>query len=276
MGGHVLHSWVLHRFVPFYSDDFVIDQCSHVPAGEIGVATGIELRIHPDRVVRMLHGVSMWTMLAPSGIVPRECVLRGHWKPRDDTGQEPVPVTVVIDTAFSPVPCLRARLPVGIINRKLEVQAERKWRKTREWFLGHYEEISRASFRYARISSETNRLGSPVHRTLFFDAAGEYQLRLEDSLLKASSTAHVSQLSGAAEMDFRRSISGVEITYEARINSLKAAVDNLAPWAEVRVAENLRKSFEKSLNRQKNKDKLRGKHFAAWFPFDANVDIVFE
>lgn len=185
------------------------------------------------------------------------------------------PGRILIDDAVTQ-PLIRVRIPRSALNGLLtasDILGRR--RKRKEWALGHYEIRSIKSFDTLRVHSVPVAPGTVVtERKILAEATGRVRYKLDENLLDVRTTADVRKMSIEGTLDVRRDNPAVLVlSYRVRITDLKGDFNNVAPTLDKQISEKLRESFEKSLNKEKNRHKLARMRFPPWIPLDANVDI---
>ncbi|MBA4388566.1 MAG: hypothetical protein C0404_11330 [Verrucomicrobia bacterium] len=238
---------------------------------------GIMLTIGTSQLRTALKGSlpGTWWML-PRGIIRDRILLEGRWMPRGVKmpRNEGIPVYLAVDDSAGPHPQLVGRYHASALNAILKDEEAFNLRQTEDWVLGQYELVYQIFFDTLTVTSDDEVDAAPIaHRQLKFFATGNVNLKFNDLFLSASATARVSPFNGAFDLRFSRDDDGVIVQYDARIDSLKADVNNLAPWADEKISKELRKSLLKSLNRKKKKDRLAEDRFPSWIPLDVKVDI---
>lgn len=275
--GYLLAYRILPAVLPLnVGGDCVVDSIrmqTVMPECEKGLLLVVGTR-HLKAAFKGTFPATWW--LFPRGIIRDKVLISGRWSPSglkmpDKSG---MPLYISIDDSVGPHPKLSGRYPASGLNEVLKDEEAFNLRQTDEWALGAYELLYKITFDTAHIFSDTEVGSVPVEkRALNFDATGKVQLQFRETILNVSATADVLEFKGGYDVKFTPGDRGLILKYDARIDALRADVRNLAPWADEKISKELRRSLQKSMNRQKKKDQLAKQRFPSWLPTDILVDI---
>lgn len=238
--------------------------------------TGIILTVHPDRLKEDIEKAYPAARKLPPGILKNVTSLRGFWTPEDVDLSEvgKIPLSIVLDRGIGLRPHLNCSFPASSFNRFVATEFAGKLSRKREYFLGHYNMSYEPTFHTLDIHSEAETPVEPIEeRRLIVNATGRVRFWFDDDLLKARATGKVKRLNGAFDIGIIRDAEGIGIKYDADISELDLSVDNLAPWGEKWLAEDLRNSMDRSLNKEKKKRRFAEKRFPPWIPLDLIVEF---
>ncbi len=273
----VAGGWLLQHVMPRYlprdlDDGFVITQvtledCPLVPD------RGLRLSISPSRLRRLLRDVSPLFRLLPPGLIREDVVLRGLWLPEKASPQHALPITVSCNGEAGDAPWAVFRFPVDDLNALLKAELAEEWRETEDYILGSYDINQRVWFRTLSIQSEDAPRGLPDAPIRFtIGASGKLRYNFEDGIIDATVSAKVKRLNGTVEFLPVRHKDGIGFEYACRIETLDIAVDNMAPWLERKVADELKDSIERSLNKRRKREKYQRMRLPHWTPLNLVVD----
>lgn len=268
---------VLARFFLPYSphETVEITECRFKGSSDLP-DTGIILTIHPDRLKENIEEAYPAARKLPPGILKNLTSLRGFWTPEDVdlSGVGKIPVSIVLDRGIGWRPHLSCSFPASDFNKMVATQFAGKLTKRREYFLGHYNMSYEPTFHTLDIHSEAEIPVEPIQRRrLLVNATGRVRFWFDDDLLKARATGKVKRLTGAFDIGIIRDDEGIGISYHADISELDLSVNNLAPWGEKWLAEDLRNSMDRSINKEKKRRRFAEKRFPAWIPLDLIVEF---
>ncbi len=237
---------------------------------------GVTLLLNPKRANTILKGaLPLAHRFLPPGIFVHGFNMQCLWMPHGekDSSMGVIPLWVVIDRNAGYEPVLKGRMPVDEINRYLKEDMEEGLTSREKWILGHYDIIYKISFESMRILSGTGINAAGGHRKLSLLADGQVRIKFDDKPISARATAKVKELKVEVDMTFIPRDDKFALSYEARVTGLKLNVNNMLPWGDKRIAESLRKSLEKSLNRRKNKERAMKLRIPGWAARDMIVDL---
>ena len=276
----VIGRFIVSRVAPML---LPLDLGSGITVTSVGAASPpadaggmLQLTARPHRVRQMLRESVPFTRFLPPGLLGHGLRLNGVWHP-SGAGlpvTNSVALSIVLDFRAPANPHLEGRYPVQDFNKLVRYQYAEKLTRERDWFLGSYDFTWKPEFNTLRIESERGPVErNATRRTLAVNGTGRVRLIFDDDAFKLSVRPRVRNLKGAIDVEVIRHGDGLGLAYDARIHELGVDVKNLAPWADNKVEERLRSSLERSLNRQKKKDRMARKRFPAWLPTDTTVDF---
>ena len=245
------------------------ERISETPAGMV-------LTIHPDRLKQDMLMAYPALRRLPPGTFQHIRSIHGFWRPEDDdlSGTLEIPIAIVCDPDTGWQPRLACSMPASEFNRIIATEFEGKLTRKREYFLGHYKMSYEPAFHTLEIHSENSTPDKPIEsRRLMVSATGKVRFWFDDDLLKARATGKVKELRGSFDIGIVHDDEGIGISYDANISELDMSVDNLAPWGEKWLAEDLKSSMHKSLNKERKKRKLAEKRFPSWLPLDLDIEF---
>jgi len=184
-----------------------------------------------------------------------------------------MPVRIVTDRR-SVQPKVRCILPLDVVNEYLASDEVMDALSSKEeYFLGSYEIFYKIELDELRVFSDDRDLNPPVtRRDLKCEAKGKVRIKIIENIGRPSVEGKIRKLTGKISVDVGRDEKGVFFSYRADIDRISLNVDNVMGLADDVLAEKLRKSWEKSLNKEKKRVKFSARRFPEWIP----VDIVFE
>ena len=237
---------------------------------------GVTLLLNPARAEDIVRGaLPIASRVLPPGIFVHGFNIQCIWMPHGekDSSMGVIPLWIVIDRNSGYEPVLKGRMPVNEINRYLKEDLEEGLTSREEWFFGHYEVIYQISFNSMRILSDTGVNAADGRRKLSLLADGKVRIKYDDKPISARTTADVHELRVEVDLTFIPRDDKFALSYEARVTELNMNVNNMLQWGDKRVAESLRKSLEKSMNRRKNKERAMKLKIPAWAARDMIVDL---
>ena len=273
--GYVILRWIIPRLLPRAAgSDIEIASVVFDSRPDPGEA-GIIFSVSPRKLRFLLKQAFRWGVLFPRGLLRDGTVLKGYWVPREFylPPDNRVPLSLVID-AGADKPVLSCRYPAEHVNRVMEGPVAEALRETEDYFLGSYDTIYYIRFYTLHIYSEAPPGQSEIlRRTLQVDATGRVRVKVEENLISLRNTGKVKTLAGKIDFDIQRDIWGIHLCHNADIKDLVIDFHNTAPWLDKYFSRKLRKSWEKSLNKEKKKRKLAKNALPSWVPLDLTVDI---
>jgi hypothetical protein len=237
---------------------------------------GLRVVMNPDRLRRDLCATDWRYRLIPPGIFNQKRVLSGGWSPRTYTNalNGPIPFEVVFDNAAPWRPQASMQLPAAEFNRVLSQRMGDRLSSREDYVFGHYDLMQDPEFDALTISSETVPSAVPIQRRqLHVSATGSLRVRVEDGPLAIQSTANVKELAGTIDIDVLRDEAGLGFRHRVTIKVLRLSMDNVPPWLERVIAERLRDSMERSLNRKKKRERVSKRRYPTWIPLDIALTI---
>lgn len=236
---------------------------------------GLVLTIGSDRLRKIMHGAFCISRLFPPGLIRDGMVLKGSWMPdkfRLPEGNR-LPFMIVIDDDTRH-PGLVFRYPAAAVNELMKDEIAEALRSEEEYILGTYNIIYYITFQTLRIYSEEQDLDTAIQaRLLICDATGKVRFKFEENLLDLRATGRVKKLRGRFDIRVIRDDEGIGFSYKVKIEELDIDVHNLANWGDRRVSKKLRRSWEKSLNKEKKQKRLAKVRLPEWVPLDLVVDF---
>ncbi len=269
--------WGLVRFsMPWELDDgFRVDGVEAAPDERAG-DTGIYLALSTDRARAITRQAWAWWWILPPGLLRDGLVVRGSWDPEDlDLPEGRIPVVILLrEEAVQPA--LTVRYPAESFNELVRSGQIEKIRlhDRDEYEFGHYEMFYRPTFTSFRLQSIDVSEDTPVSvRRFEYACTGRLGIKLEENILTARTEGKVKDLRGRATVEFIRDEGGLGFAYDVTIDRMDVNIKNLASFLDDVVAEKLRKSMLRSMNRRKKKERLARKRFPPWIPVDTTVDV---
>ncbi len=275
----IVGNWLLlrvgPRFLPHDLDDgFVItrvaiDDCPLVPN------RGLCVSMSPNRLRRLLRDVSLLSVLLPPGIIQEDVVVYGQWLPEKASPEHALPIILSCNNEAGDAPWAVFRFPVDDLNQLLKVELADEWRETEDYIFGTYDLNQRVWFRTLSVQSEDAPRGLPDAPVRFtIGATGKLRYNFEDGIIDATVSAKVKRLNGTVEFRPVRHKNGIGFEYECRVDELSIAVDNMAPWIERKLADELKDSIERSLNKRRKREKYERMRLPLWTPLNLVVDVA--
>ena len=274
--GLLLRKAVLPRFAPRkLGSSFMIYSFGDTARFE-HETRGITLMLNPERAADMLKGAyPSASRFMPPGLIGDGFRAECMWLPNGEKASSMgmIPIWVVVDRSVGYEPVLKGRMPLAEVNRYLDEDMKDGLVSTEEWIFGHYTLIYNISFEHMRIFSDTGSELTQNKRKLRLYADGRVQIKFDDEPVSARTTAKVKELTAEIDMTFVPRGDEYALSYEAKVTNLRLNVNNMLKWGDDKVAESLRKSLEKSLNRRKNKERALKLKIPEWAPRDIIVDL---
>jgi|LSQX01.2.fsa_nt_gb hypothetical protein len=273
--------WLLRPLVllalPRLSDDVTIFY--HGRAEVADPAMGAVLDVSEPRLRKLAHDLLGWKAgLIPPGLIPQSYAFSGNVRFTLDDETEPaeVPLVVRIKPGLK-APELRVRLPSDLANESLDYDGSFTSRsKRRKYILGHYETNHRIKFDTVKLSSRLTdkELKRPVtFRRIAGEATGTVRFKVKENIGSAGITAHVRRMELRCDLEFKRYLDGISLSYKITIPKLDANITHMAPMFEGRPVEELRKLLEESMGRPRKLERLARKRFPNGIPLDVAVEI---
>ena len=237
---------------------------------------GVAVVISSDRLRRVLREASVFSVLVPPGVVRDGFICRGAWFPEDrkEGNDLSIPVVFMVDDGIGDRPLLYGRYPAREFNNLGRDELAHKLTREKDWVLGHYDLTYRPTFYTLSVRSIDDPPEQPVrNRRLAVSCTGKVRFIFEDNLADARATARVRKLDGTLDFRAFRDHEGVGFIYSADIDVLDANVHNMAPWADEKISKELRRSWERSLNRRRRRKRFARKRIPAWVPLDTRIDL---
>ena len=205
--------------------------------------------------------------------------MAGEVRIRLDEETEPawVPFVANIDPAAKH-PALLVRLPSDMLNAALDYEDSiANKSKEHDYALGHYTLVHSLRFDTMTLHSPYDGRKPVTYRRVQGSATGQVRFRLEENWFDARTTARVKRMELRCDLDFKKYVDGIALSYKITIPKLEADINNLAPMFERKPTEAIRKALEKSLARPKNLERLARKRLPLYVPLDIDLDVeVFE
>lgn len=241
-------------------------------------ATGAVLRVSAPRLLQMAHEALGWKALAiPPGTIPEWLTIAATVRVRlnDEAAEVWMPVVVRILPDL-PAPHLSVRLPSDMVNEALDYEGSFAHReKMHRYSLGRYNLIHTLRFDTVSLKSEVDRRyrDAVTFRRIDGFATGQVRFRFEENLFDARTTAQVRRMNLRCDLDFRKYVDGIALSYKITIPKLDADIRNLAPMFEGAPVEAIRKALEDSIARPKNLEKLARRRLPMYIPLDTELDV---
>lgn len=241
---------------------------------------GVVLTISSGRLREIIDSALPFARLLPPGMIRDGMALRGAWMPDEFrlADRSSLPLMLLVSDEIGVHPRIVGRYPAEHINRLLKQDVVWKSESEEEWILGHYDLCQELTFEACHLYSEEEDLVFPVEkRRLILKAAGKVRYKVKDDFAgihsSARATARVKELRGRIDITIVRDKKGVGFSCNAKVDVLKADFHNVAPVLDGQISEKLRKSLEKSFNRQRKRERFAKKRVPRWAPCDVIVDI---
>ena len=243
-------------------------------------ATGIVARVSAERLERFAVEALGWrAWLIPPKTLPERFSVAGEVRIRLDEETEPawVPFVANIDPAAKH-PALLVRLPSDMLNAALDYEDSiANKSKEHDYALGHYTLVHSLRFDTMTLHSPYDGRKPVTYRRVQGSATGQVRFRLKENWFDARTTARVKRMELRCDLDFKKYVDGIALSYKITIPKLEADINNLAPMFERKPTEAIRKALEKSLARPKNLERLARKRLPLYVPLDIDLDVeVFE
>ncbi len=277
--GGFVGDWALQhgvpRFLPLELDDgFVVTHVS-IEDSPLVPEKGLCVSIAPRKLRRLLRNISPLAMLLPPGLIREDVVLHGKWVPEKASPKHTLPITISCNGEAGAAPWVVFRYPVDDLNALLKAELAEEWRETESYIFGTYDLNQRIWFRTLSVQSEDaprSLPDTPVRFTI--NTTGRLRYNFEDGIIDATVSARIKRLDGALEFRPVYHKDGIGLEYQCNIESLVIAVDNMAPWIERKLADELKDSMERSMNKRRKKEKFSRMRLPHWTPFNVVVDIT--
>ncbi len=237
---------------------------------------GIILMMNPDRAKEVLRGaLPIASRYLPPGLFGDGFRGQCMWLPHGekDSSMGMIPIWLVIDASVGYEPILKGRMPVDEVNKYLAEDMGNSLSSREEWVFGHYDLIYRITFEEMRILSDMGAEMGDNRRKLRIYADGKVRIKFDDDPISARTTAKVKELTAEIDLTFVPRDDKYALAYEAKVTELRLNVNNMLKWGDDKVAEKLRKSLEKSMNRKKNKERGMKLRIPEWAARDMIIDI---
>ncbi len=243
-------------------------------------ATGIVLRVNAPRLKKLAYEALGWKAYAiPPGTIPERFAVTGSIRVLldDEAAEAWVPFVLNIQSVTSH-PHLSVRLPSDLVNQALLYEGSFAHKdKKKKYALGHYNIIHSLRFDTATLHSAPDGKRPITFRKIDGYATGEVRFKLKENLFRARTSARVRRMDLKCDLDFRRYVDGIALSYKITIPKLDANISNLASMFESGPIEAIRKALEDSIARPRNLEKLSRKRLPHYIPLDLEIDIeVFE
>lgn len=237
-------------------------------------AMGAVLLVSETRLRKLAEDFLGWkAWLIPPGLVPDRYAVSGtvQVKFKEDAESVPLPFVVrVTPDAISPI--LSARLPSDLFNKSLDFEGSFTSReKGHEYAMGHYKTVQQISFETAQLTSELSdkeRKRPITRRVLSGYATGKVRFKVKENIGNASLSAKVRRMDLRCDMDFKKYVDGLSLSYKVTVPKLDADINNVAPLFEGRLTESLRGILEESMSRPKSIERLARKRLPLGLPLD--------
>ena len=241
-------------------------------------ATGVVVRVSAERLERFAAEALGWrSALIPPKTLPERYSAAGEVRIRLDDETEPawVPFVANIDPGAEH-PALLVRLPSDMLNAALAYEDSfANKSKEHDYALGHYTLVHALRFDTMTLHSPYDGRKPVTHRRVQGTATGQVRFRLEENWFDARTTARVKRMELRCDLDFKRYVDGIALSYKITLPKLEADIKNLAPMFESKPTEAIRKALEKSLARPKNLERMARKRLPLYIPLDIDLDVEF-
>jgi hypothetical protein len=246
--------------------------------------TGLRATVAMHRLGPMLHGVHWAGYLVPPGFLRNGMVLRGSYALRGG-GSRPVagclPFEVRLDRLKGDPPRVVFKCPADLFNALVAETKDEDLRSEARWVLGHVDLVQQIEFRALRIAAQPAPTDHDLvgRRVLEFQATGRTRYRVEEQILRTNATldlrttVRIRDLAGRIVLDIEKVPGGSRLQGRAYVDVVRADVNRVAPWLDRSISEQLRESFERSLNRTRNRKKVERLFLPDWAPLDLDIDI---
>ena len=240
---------------------------------------GAVLMISEPRLRGLAKDFLGWkALLIPPNFMPQSYTVAGEINvPLEEPAAQvwfPVVVRIVPDT---PAPKLSVRAPSDLVNAALSFDGSFANReKQHKYSLGHYKTIHQLIFDTVSMTSvlTEKELKRPItHRRISGYATGKVKLKIKENIGNASITARVRRMDMRCDLEFKKYMDGIAMSYNFTIPKLDADIPNLAPMFEGGPTEEIRQALEESMARPKNLEKLARKRFPLMIPLDAEISL---
>lgn len=240
---------------------------------------GAVLLISEPRLRRLAKDYLGWkAVLIPPNFVPRSYAVSGEISvPLEESATQawfPVVLRIVPGT---PTPKISVRAPSDLVNAALSFDGSFANReKQHTYSLGHYKTIHQLIFDTVSMTSvlTEKELKRPItHRRISGYATGKVKLKIKENIGNASITARVRRMDMRCDLDFKKYMDGIAMSYNFTIPKLDADIPNLAPMFEGGPTEEIRQALEESMARPKNLEKLARKRFPLMIPLDTEISL---
>lgn len=239
-------------------------------------ATGIVLRVSAARLKQLAHEALGWkAYVIPPGTVPERLSASGSVRVHLADGAAEVWVPFVINIQpDAPHPKLNVRLPSGMVNEALLYEDSFAHKdKRKQYSLGHYNIIHSLRFDTVTLQSTPDNKRPITFRRIAGVATGQVQFKLKENLFNARTTARVKKMDLRCDLDLRKYVDGLSLSYKITIPKLDADINNLAPMFEGAPVEAIRQALEESIARPKNLEKVARRRLPLYLPLDLELDI---
>lgn len=236
---------------------------------------GLLLAVSPERLENLLAAARPWARWLPPGLFTEGTVLRGEllYAAGDDTARD-LPFAVAITRAAGPRPRLTGRYPAPDFTHLVDELYGEDLQSREEYALGHYDLEYRIRFDSFSLQSVESGTALPVtRRRLRFDAGGSVRVVLKENLFRVRTTGRIRKFTGTVDVDVAYEPGGIRLNYDVDIRDFDVDFHRVNPYLDEPVADALRRSLERSLNRKKKKRRFARRRFPVWLPLDLVVDI---
>ena len=274
--GSAITRYVVPSFLPFESHDVTVSGISFT--GITGTnGPNVTLEISPARAMQLARkSVDFGWLIIPGGLFPDGMVVSGLYSSTNHSSLGKVTFRLVVEDKIDR-PKLTVRLPVQFLNDFISKDSGAKLTKKKEYALGSYERTYLPIFKTFRLwSADKHDNRFPITRNLMYEATGKIKIKFEDGLLNLKATGNIKEFNGDVRMDFTRDMDGVILLHQFTVRKLRMSVENLLQWGEEKIADDLKRSMEKNMNKQKGREKIARIRLPVFAPYETEIDVLAE
>ncbi|HAS83632.1 MAG TPA: hypothetical protein DCS43_13420 [Verrucomicrobia bacterium] len=278
--GATLRCYVLPRALPLVMerDGIVIHAAESAPVAARPLPDpGLQVTVSQAYLYDLVERSPLPAWLVPPGLLVDGCEVHAEWIPPDLKGAVRIPIVLRLDASAGLLPRVYFRFSAAELNTLLSEQFAEDWSDTESYFLGEYDLNQRIWFRSFRLTSPAQprcQASAPIRFTA--EATGRLRYGFKDGFVSARITANVRRLVVSFEFTPAEHRNGIGFGYRARVEVLDLSADRMAPWLERRLANSLRGSMERSLNKRRKREKMERHRLPRWLPLDLAVDVYLD
>ena len=232
------------------------------------------LAVSEERLRQILREAYPASRYLPPGLLRTGMAIEGNilGKALDMPPEERIPFAVVLRDTAAGRPRFELRYPAHDLNSLTKELFGDDLREREEYLLGHYDLVYEIELSEFVLSSDDGSMDAE-ERIFPFRARGKARVTLEENLVTVRATGSVSDLSGQVVLRPLREEDGIALTYDVDITNLDVNFHRVNSLLDSLGADKLRRSLERSLNKEKKKRKLAKRRLPGWVPLDLSIDV---
>ena len=237
----------------------------------------ITVLVDAKRVDQVIHKIlPRYARFIPPGLLKNGLTVAGtlDYEVSECRVSNRLPFKLAINPTQNNRPKVIANLPLDDFEKIIRLKMSDKYEKKEKWIFGSYKEIYEISFDKFNLYSDVEDIqNAPTSRVLYVETSGKVRIKLEDSFIEASTTAGIQNLKAAITLSFEEKKPYVYAGYNVKITDLRLDFKNIAKIGDDYLKDELRKSLEKAVNKDKYKEKVKAFPLPEYFPSDSIVDV---